>query len=246
MTTWIIIHVPKCGGLTLRNAIQAGTPEERFHVFSDTHLQQPGTRHPAQDERDQDWEARIVPVLNRANTGRSREFIFGHFPVDRILPWLGKPGIRLGTVIRDPVERVISHYYWWQRWPDPAQYLSNMLHEQGWSLKEFATQPAMKDALSYFLAGVDPGAWDYIGLVDGTREGYLLRVVGLFSARTGFPITEEPEHANQNEGRTAARYPLSASIRNQIEGYHQADMLLYKRLLVFHQTMISTMSERVP
>jgi hypothetical protein len=54
---------------------------------------------------------------------------------------------------RDPVERLLSHYYYWQHAADMEHPNCRRLHEEGMSAAEFAAIPELRNVFTRFLDG---------------------------------------------------------------------------------------------
>jgi len=95
--------------------------------------------------------------------GRAR-VVHGHFPAGRYRSrW---PEASLVTWMRDPVERVISYYYYWL----DAEPHGNPNHERFMatrpSLVEFARAPEVQAEVGQYLDGVEPSDFLFVGFVD--------------------------------------------------------------------------------
>lgn len=248
MTIWIIVHVPKCGGMSLRRTLDAQAKDNDWldlHLYSEPHLMPAGSNpHPREALSAKQWQDEIVPLLDGPFEGGKTHCILGHVPISRFLPWAGKPGIKFATIIRDPVERLLSHYYWWQAWPDKQHPVAQRLAEYGYSAVEFACQPEMKNVIAYFLGALPPDRWDCIGHLDGTEDGYSWHVYNLLAAMIGFLPPARPDHANRNDGRTIPTYPLSPEIKAAIREQNLHDYSLYSLLLDRHHEMMSRVAQQ--
>ena len=94
--TLVFIHIPKTAGTSLRRAMgHAYAPSERLYLYDAPHLEGAMLRR----------EFLELPAERRAGL----RFVMGHFVygVHRSIPH----NSRYVTILRDPVERVVSHYY---------------------------------------------------------------------------------------------------------------------------------------
>lgn len=102
------------------------------------------------------------PVLVSGNP-----IIVGHmFPIKYISQSNLSKGSRLVTILRDPIERLISHYNFFKENTFPGHYLWERFQLQGGSFKEFAFSPEMQNIYSSYVSGVDIELFTYIGVYE--------------------------------------------------------------------------------
>jgi hypothetical protein len=114
----IFIHLPKAGGTTLMGAIIA-----RYRAGR-------GFRFTGLQSRTEEFKA--LPPEERAKF----DIVHGHVHFG-IHKWLPDPAI-YATMLRDPVDRIISHYYFVKA--SPEHYLHDLLQSHRWSLEQYATE----------------------------------------------------------------------------------------------------------
>lgn len=165
--TLIFIHLPKAGGTTLHLLLERHYPRNRIFNFRGPELY-------LADERFQ-----ALPETERARF----RLITGHIPfgLHHAIP---HPSTYI-TFLRNPVERVISQYYYARSRPE--HYLYTRLNAEGMSLYEYAAQrvtPEIANQQTSMLAGKRRRTWQW----QPTRETLELakqnlqthfRVVGL-------------------------------------------------------------------
>jgi hypothetical protein len=76
------------------------------------------------------------------------------------------------TWLRDPIERIASHYFYWKRTYDPkkARVLQRKVVEDDWSFEKFAFSEQMKNVYSKFLWRFPISRLDFIGIVEFAEE----------------------------------------------------------------------------
>ena len=145
--------------------------------------------------------------------------VHGHFIADKY-DFLGSSA-RHVALLRDPAERVASHYHYWRRVPDLRNADCRRLVEQRLSLEEFAAMPRMRNVASRFFAGKNPRAFFFIGLVEDA-EASLERFRRLTGIGAGGMPTE-----NAGDPADALARDLSPASRARIEALNRADRALY-------------------
>lgn len=110
-------HLPKCGGSTLVAYLDDHYPQRKiFRIKGD------------------DVRASVAEFQRRPKKKRLLyELIRGH-RADKLIK-LVHPDIIKITMLRDPIERIISHYYYVKR--QPSHYLHSKMKEGNWGLRDY-------------------------------------------------------------------------------------------------------------
>lgn len=212
----ISLHLPKTAGTSLRYALRA-------HYGS--RLVEDYAAPPMQIRRGQRELAALADgLVTGPRIARDIEAIHGHFlPVKYRLALRSRPA-RYATWLRDPVERVISHYHYWRRdyaGGDPAQPLRNRIVSEGWSLERFCLGPEMRNLYRQYLWGFAPARFDFIGIT----ERYDADFVDFARKYLGGESAASVVLANPD--RDSERYVIDPALRSRIREHHAADVALY-------------------
>jgi hypothetical protein len=119
---WIFVHLPKCGGTSISSALQqalAAGPEG----FVDPVETREWARYDLPDDERAEGSDRLFwtrLTLLRAHVRRGVPFVYGHFPVDERLFADRENGYRWLTVLRDPVDRLLSQFKYWTLTREPS------------------------------------------------------------------------------------------------------------------------------
>jgi hypothetical protein len=146
----------------------------------------------------------------------------GHFLARK---YLGIDGDFI-TWLRHPVERVVSHYYYWQRKADIKHVVYRYMLENNLTLDSFSKLECLKDFQSYFLSGVDIESFSYVGITEQYD-----RSLRLFCEMYQIDISNIPRqamHANP-ERPLATNYDIPMKLRRELESLHKVDVSLYER-----------------
>jgi hypothetical protein len=147
--------------------------------------------------------------------------IHGHFFLSR---YRHIPGLQRAMWFRDPVERLLSHYYYWQHAVDMDHPNCRRLHEEALSAADFAAIPELRNIYARFLDGEPIKELNWVGLVEDYQAS-----IDLFYAM--YAIGRDPNkvnaHLNRNAGRQGGSYDLSSKERKKIERLNAEDMELY-------------------
>lgn len=141
--TVFFLHIPKCAGTTLTEEII----KKKFKPHQLIIFYQQGT---------QELIRRLKEMPLREQ--KKIKCIAGHFAFGIHHFYTARP-VTYITLLRDPVERVISHYYYVLRRTD--HYLHNTVHEKKYSLKEYLENKLsveLNNGQTRILAGIGWGA----------------------------------------------------------------------------------------
>ncbi len=145
----ISIHVPKTAGSSFRRILES--------VYAND-----GEFQPVYDKEqgmEDLWQDRLPDFDRRVRA------IHGHFPATRAL-LQRYPRARLIAWLRDPVDRTISYYHYWQRIPSHG----NPAHDQFLAAKpdllEFASHPMMQQEMLEYFKRIALQEFFFIGFLE--------------------------------------------------------------------------------
>ena len=124
-------HVPKCGGNTLGRWLSSHYKIDQIYAIS-------GTPH-----------IETAKYINMPKEMRKNYYyIWGH-EAHQLLNYLPNPYILI-TILRDPVDRIVSYYYWAKR--DPGHYLYEAITKNNMDLTEFSTSGLSSELSNYYTS----------------------------------------------------------------------------------------------
>lgn len=163
-------HIPKCAGTSLSEGIASAVGSERIYFDYDNNPGSPTSDHA------------IDPLgsMRRFHADRAllddKRIAYGHFhPAKYRKIW---PSARWMTVLRHPVDRVISHYYFWKVYdPSATNPVRHYLHRHRLSLIEFASLPYSRSFYrGLFFSGLERSDFAFVGRADDLDA--VARIVG--------------------------------------------------------------------
>jgi hypothetical protein len=214
----ISLHVPKCAGSSLRSALVRVYGEDQIYFDNNDRLLDP--KSPVNIHREnfiQQFK------LNRDEILAAKRVAHGHFCLQK---YDGIQAPRV-TILRNPVDRLISHYLFWQHLPPHGHSLHDQFLATNPSLIEFARMPAMRHFYNQVLfRDVDMNTFDLIGIVEKMKE-----TIAALEKLTGrsFQLEKDNEnscdHCRQKKTEFAGIADLQAELRDILK----EDIIFYER-----------------
>lgn len=210
----ISIHIPKTGGTTFSEILKT-IAEEIFYldygnqVFSPTALYRHGQL--VQEPFESVTDLELLP---------GRSVIHGHFRIGKYLKKF--PKASYVTWLRDPVERIASQYFYWQRTPLMDDPLCNKVITEKMTLEEFARWEVARNVQRRFLSPTGVESFAFIGITEEYE-----RSLELFRRLICPDVQTSPTMQNYNPDRPAKFYDLEPGLREKILKLNELDAYTY-------------------
>lgn len=223
----VSVHLPKTAGTSFAATLERNFGTALLRDYADFPINTP------QYERNK--SALQNSVSNAEKDFQDIECIHGHFLPIKYLLLSDRRDITFITWLRNPVERVLSHYHFWQRSFNPknAPPLHRQMMEEGWSLERFSLGREVRNLYCQFLYGFPLEYFSFIGITEFYDDDFT------FFTSHVFDSSLEPERLNVRNTASDG-YQIPESLRNDIQQYHSKDMDLYQRALEMRLTRRST------
>lgn len=216
----ISVHIRKCAGTTFKQGL--------FEYFNERVLIDYG------DEIGSSWPGSVAKRRVRLLEAKQKEpqilqdydFIHGHFYRTKY-DFLNVKK-RYITFMRDPVQRLLSNYFYIKRHPGRKNLDGIIVHEKGYSLAEFAAHPDNQNQQYQYLQSADLTEFDFVGLVEEYPSSIqkLNAVLGI-----DVPVIER---VNVNAD-AASQYDVDGKTLDIIKQNNKIDQALYDLALArFH------------
>ncbi len=190
------VHIEKTAGTVVRSAIESNVSLDDLYIYSpqadrlaaSSSNLQPQTSEMLERLREGIANPLIGPLLLRMypfvnNITKSRmlrlypqleipdnaKVIFGHFTANQFDDLLDGEPIR-AIMIRDPLERMRSHYDHWSRNYGYADWRVNIPFDRSLTFELFAMLPQLQDYQTQALSGLDIGSFEFVGVTEDTDE----------------------------------------------------------------------------
>lgn len=153
--------------------------------------------------------------------------VHGHFMPLKYSLLRTRTPLHFVTWLRDPVERLGSHYHYWLRHYDPHDCgeLHRRVVEEQWSLERFCLGPELQNTYCKFLWGFPLQRFEFVGITEHYQEDLAYFAKHIFR----HPIHLREDNVNPHRQRTS--YFEDQGLRREIEAHHARDIELYQHAL---------------
>ncbi len=196
-------HIPKTAGTSLR--VSTRKSSWSWKVYSDYDVDSRSTSPLVKAIYASGDIGRIVEINNR------KTLLAGHFPINKYIRYY--PVYRVISFLRDPVQRVLSHYY----------DLKRRIDYPG-TLEDFINEPRFRDVQSRFYEGVPLEAIGVVGISEFYGES-----LAIFNQLYGLKIPVRELNANKDKKNSF--YLISGKLTEQIRSLNLADCSMYEKAL---------------
>lgn len=215
----ISLHLPKTGGSTFSRLLKSSAGRLWFKDYTDRPSQEQYTERKIGNL----WEdcQRYDEVFQAArNYPEKVVVIHGHFYATKYNHVF--PDAMKAVWLRDPVERVVSQYYFWQRKPDMNNQFCRQMLEQELDLLQFAALPGVSDLQSRYLAAHSIDEFTFVGLTEQYDDG-----LQVFCNMFDIVMPAKLKTRNVNEQRQGSHYKLASEQRRVLEELNANDLAVY-------------------
>ena len=150
----LFLHMPKCAGSSILNLLESSFPN-RVERSYNSYFRMPLLER----------TKIIAEVLENPVAVASGTIVYGHFLPIKHLGKMLDQSLKLTTILRDPLERMRSHYIYWNAGIF-EHYLWQKMKTLNWSFNEFAFCPEMQNFYSQYSVHVPIERYNYIGLYE--------------------------------------------------------------------------------
>ncbi|KUO65112.1 MAG: hypothetical protein APF80_10965 [Alphaproteobacteria bacterium BRH_c36] len=155
------------------------------------------------------------------------KIVHGHFFADKYRSL--KTPLEYATFLRDPVDRVLSNYYYLKRNPGRKHGDAVVIKKYQFTLEQYVAFPDARDVQCQFLSGIPLSSFAFVGLAEAYDES--IKIFNqIFSADLGFAHNE-----NRNPERER-QYDVDDGVAELIRKHNRRDLELYEEAKgIFHR-----------
>ena len=158
--TIISEHLPKTAGTSLAASLADHFGDGLHRDYDDKAISKPIAQR---------CREALTAALDIADQGLpDTDCVHGHFLPLKYLLLGTRCELTFVTWMREPVARLLSHYYYWQASYDPATAAPHhrQVIEQGWTLEQFCLSEQFRNIYTQYLWGFPLENFDFIGITE--------------------------------------------------------------------------------
>jgi hypothetical protein len=219
----ISVHIPKTAGMAFRETLNNIFGKD---IFYDYGTQFSFTEPYSNSAREIfHLTKKKSKIFFRGHSGLrlSDKCIHGHFVSDKYDKLF--PGSKKIVWLRDPVQRVASHYYYWLRRPDRSSVVCNYLLKNKLSLVDFANLDVMKNYQTRFLGSNSLDSFSCVGIQEHFDHSLDL-MLNCLGAKSESKYVDSKINHNPNKD-VSKSYDISATDASLIQEINYSDFSLY-------------------
>jgi hypothetical protein len=211
----LFLHMPKCGGVSVKSLLETHLGSRLTLDYESYGALAPSSR-----------ESQIANVLHHPVSVGEGEIIYGHFYPVKYFGRAHHPNYKIVTILREPLERLISHYFYWKRTKHPSHYVYKKFETESWTLENFIMSEDLRNFYCQFFSFFPLQRFDYIGVYERLEWSVhqCLEALDLEIQFNALP------HLNSSGDIQERRGLLSESFISEARDFHSKDYIIYNRI----------------
>ncbi|QBQ54829.1 sulfotransferase family 2 domain-containing protein [Nitrosococcus wardiae] len=213
----VFVHIPKAAGTSLKEAILKKVGNDNLYFDYNRPLAKADLQRKA-----------YCLFSSIAARPREEAVIFGHFLAGKYAKFNGyyfKPRkeIAYGVFLRDPLQRAISHFFFWKRTTVDGHRVWERFSRESWSLERFLLSEEHTNFQAKFLWRFPLRQFDFIGLTEHFNDS--VKMLGcVFPILKDLPIRTDNSNPQNAVGEN---YKIDPCLASEFMQRNKLDYALY-------------------
>ncbi|WP_417464699.1 sulfotransferase family 2 domain-containing protein [Kordiimonas sp.] len=214
----VSVHVRKCAGSSFRKALQEYYKNSIRLDYGD----QIGSSDPQSIAIRKRTHRQVED--HKVEIAKRFRIVHGHFYAKKYecVPTVK----RYATILRDPVARLLSNYFYLKRNPERTNPDANIVHQHGATLEDYINFPDAQNVQAQFLDGVPLTSFDFVGITEDYANS-----IRLFNRL--FRAQLQASHSENTNPKGENQYDVSPEIVSLIKKRNEQDVELYEKAKEF-------------
>lgn len=215
--------MPKCGGSSFKELLDKKYPGSVIED-NDYPIHKSFPERTSEADRGRRWVEFAHKYLFRYSR---TECIHGHFLPYKYNYLYDLEGNIFVTWLRDPIERIGSHYYFWKRTYSPwnPKRLHKKMIQEDWSLEEFAFSEEIRNIYSTFLWNFPVERFHFIGVTEFYEEDLT------YFGKKYLNIEDVAIPRKNVNPRNSTKYFEDEGLIKELRSFHAEDYEIYNYAL---------------
>lgn len=215
----VMVHIPKAAGTSLKNAILDKVGIDNIYFDYNRPL--------AKDDFHRKAQCLVASIVGRP---RNETLIFGHFLAGKYARFNGYyfsrcKGVAYAIFLRDPLQRAISHFFFWKRTAVTGHQVWERFTRENWSLEQFLLSREHTNFQAKFLWRFPLSQFDFVGLTEHFNDS--VKMLGcVFPLLKDLPIKVENRNPQNEIGEN---YKIDSCLVYEFMRRNKLDYALYNQ-----------------
>ncbi|MCK7591859.1 hypothetical protein M0G43_14830 [Subsaxibacter sp. CAU 1640] len=223
----ISLHTPKSGGGSFREMLQKEYGKSFLGDYKDIPINKTYNDRINEAVR---FDKKLTFLKRFSYNVKRIECIHGHFLPYKYRKFKNNPKTIFVTWLRDPAERLISHYhYWFRTYNKNSAALHKRVVEESWSLEKFCLSTEMQNFYGKFLWEFPIENFDFVGITEHYEDDVIYfanRFMNKVMLKNDIPM----KNVNPNN-KNSYSHNIPSDLLLKITDFHSSDFDIYQKAL---------------